>query len=236
MTFTKTSLSVLDVVTVDEKVPVLGNVLFRRDGTVVGANRKTVVVVGPVGAKASSVFPVQNVMPGDVVVPVATVEEVARTMTKDTKFGGLLEQFALKVEGDGRLEFHLADGPSQKVVHGVAFNRPYMAWRDVLRTAMEDNRAGSAKFSAYINLTRAAGLFQMVARACRDTTGESPVELTVGARTVTVRGCNLRTEQRILAVMNTYEVQQVPELMLPGAWERGLVQKVEKIRREDVKA
>lgn len=219
MIVSKHSLQVVNVTTKDSKIPILDNVHFAQDGTVVGAASSVVLAVSPVVGKVRKAIQLEQVpLTEGVTVSSASVKQVIKNMPNDTLFGGLLEHCDVRYQGGSRVHFATHDGKQELSIAAAKNPAKYVDWRAILKRSLESR----SEKRIILNRTRLRLLLETLDKVCPDASGESPVYLDFTKDDdIIVRARNMKTGQRALGVMKTFRFTEEAWLTETD-WEKGL--------------
>lgn len=200
MILNKSNLKIVEIVKVDNKIPMLNNIHVDRDGITSAIGNKVMLVMSAVkDVTAEKVSQMHGWLMSkfSLTIPANTIKEVLKNIPKDSQFSGLLEHVELGVEG----KFKLSDGRSQRTIKCIPWKKDYPSWRKV----WEKQKSESVVRAVY-NRKRLLLLLQTMEKVCEDTSGYSPVWLEVSAdNTITLRAVNMKTGQKALGLVGAYE-------------------------------
>ena len=220
MIISKQGLRVVEITTADNKVPVLNNVLIEEDGTCVGSNGKSILMVSPVKQETEDAL--KNVLnkteKAQMVVSADTIKQVLKDIPADKQFGGLLEHCDIEKQ-EGECRVRLTDGKRRRSFQGKLYPRKYLPYKKIVQPALS-SRDGR---KVVLNLKRLLALLSTIEKICPDTTGESPVWVEFTNEQIIVRGLNNTNGQRVIGIMSTYKGIE-GRWLDPDAWEVGLSQ------------
>lgn len=199
-------------------------VVLRGDGAVVAVNRFVAFASGPLPAEARSRVPLTESTLGAPALYLEpdVVSGVARDITKDRRFGGLLEHADVRTAdagGDGRVEVEMTDGVRRRTQVLKRLPREGDA-SAVLRELFTGDAAGVAH--AVLNRKRLRAALDALDAAAPDTTGEAPVwvEFSPVSGAVLLRVIDYRTGQRSAARIQSYRAE-AGKWLERDAWESG---------------
>ena len=220
MIVSKQGLRVVEVTKADSKVPVLDNVLIEKDGTCVGSNGKSILMVSPV--KPETEDSLNNVLQktgrAKMVVSADTVKQLLKDLPADKQFGGLLEHCDIERQGQG-CKVRLTDGKRRRSFQGKLYPRDYLPYRKIVEPALS-SRDGQ---KVVLNLKRLLALLSSIEKICPDTTGESPVWVEFSDGQIILRGLNHINGQRCIGIMSTYKGIE-GRWLEPDDWEKSYLQ------------
>jgi len=215
MIISKQGLRVVEITKADNKVPVLDNVLIEEDGTCVGSNGKSILMVSPV--KPDTEESLKNVLNktgrARMVVSSDTIKQVLKDLPIDKQFGGLLEHCDIEKQGQG-CQVRLTDGKRRRSFQGKLYPRDYLPYRKIVEPAL----SARDEMKVVLNLKRLRAMLDAIEKICPDTTGESPVWLEFTEGQIVVRGLNNTNGQRCIGIMSTYKGIE-GQWLRPDAWE-----------------
>ena len=220
MIISKASLEVKAVIK-NDKIPVLNNIHITEDGTVIGSNGKTILLISPVGKEVRDALSPRigdDKLEQSLTISEEAILDVYKNIPKDSKFKGLLEHCNVNPVGDASVEFKMTDGKRPKMIKGRRWTREYINYQDVL------SRVHSMKKSVRVvlNRKRLLGLLEAVDKACPDSTGSSPVYLEFSEdNDIIVRAINYSNSQRALGIMQSYKGAE-GDFLDEDEWEKGI--------------
>lgn len=195
-------------------------VVARADGAVVAVNRFCVLAVGPLSVEARTRVPLEEhaLGAGAVHLEPEVAAGVAKDITRDRRFGGLLEHADVRTAdagGDGRVEVEMSDGVRRRVQTLKRLPREGDAGA-VLRELF--SATGSAR--AVLNRKRLRAALDALDAAAPDTTGEAPVwvEFDAERNAVLLRAVDYRTGQRSAVRIQSYRAE-AGKWLERDAWE-----------------
>lgn len=177
-----------------------------------------VVAVGPVAKEVQAEAVVEDSGPMSGSIPSKGLGAVK--VPADKLFGGRLEMVDVKEEGD-LVEVRVRDETRREDVSRIVTTKRghAMGTRGALRRGLKAEEDGAR---CVVNRKWLMGALKALDRACPDPEGRAPVWLSIGDDgTLVLRGVNMRTDQRALAVGQAYEVTR-DEWLEDSPWEEGL--------------
>lgn len=222
MYLSRKGLSVASLVKADSDIPGLDNVHVREDGSTVGSNGVTCMLVSPVRTEVKKILKgiLKDRECGSVTLTSDTVKEVLKGLPIDKKFGGMTEHCCLESDGSGDVEIHSTDGTRKSSIKGKVYRRPYIDYTVFLQSLRE--RGGKR---VVVNLPRLLLLLQVIDKIIKTGDEENAVFIEFADNgSIILRGVDKVTGQRVLAVMNQYDNEE-QNWLKPDEWEESLVPK-----------
>lgn len=186
-----------------------GVLQFHADGSALATNKKAFIAVEGISQQRREAVPLaeRELGAGAVSVTAETARSVLKLIPRDKMFQGALEHADIRREGDTELSVVTTDGKRVNRVRarcGVGRIDPAPVMREI------DGAARSGQ-TVCLNRKRLLMLLDTMERAAEDSSGESPVWLSITeGGDVALRGINQRTGQRVIGYMHAY--RDVPEL------------------------
>ncbi len=227
MIVSKANLRVVGITKMDSKIPELNNVHVKPDGTTIGCNGRVIMAVSPVLPEVKAEVPLdEHKLDKSITISAETVNEILKTMPKDTLFKGLLEHCELEDGGD-RVKATVKDGVRNKMLEGRKYERPYIDSEGMFSEVLAVPFRGT-RFA--VNKKRLISLLKALDGITEDNSGETPLFIEVSAEgihgtSLIFRGTNPNNGQNVVAVMKTYDSS---EAVYPQweKWEKSLVGEV----------
>lgn len=196
MIYSKHNLALYDICKLDKEIIGLDSVCFEPDGSTVAINRNTLFIVGPVNQVTRKNFPIEESKANSrICINGDQVYEVHRNITRDTVFGGILENVEM-VNGN----FKLTDGKSKSTIHTQVAPNEFPEYREILRNAY--NVKTEAK--VVVNLKRLKNALDLIAKI---SSGDDTVVFLEFSKKndIIIRGENYKTNQNIIAMLSSYD-------------------------------
>lgn len=176
-----------------------------------------VVSVGPVAEEVKAEAVLEDT--GPVSATVSSKGLGAVKVPPDKLFGGRLEMVDAKDAGD-LVEVRVRDETRREDVTRLVKSKRGHAMG--VKRKLREGLAAEQGTQCVVNRKWLIAALKVIDRACPDPEGRAPVWLSVGEDgTLALRGVNMRTDQRALAVGQAYEVTR-DEWLEDSAWEKGL--------------
>ena len=205
-----------------------GNVILRADGAAVAANRFSAIAVGPLEEAHLARVPLSDTANRTAVHLESDVAGgIGKDITRDRKFGGLLEHADVREAEDGKVEVEMSDGVRRRT--------------QVLRRVPREGDGEAVVREVYtvepgvravVNRKRLRAALDALDAAAPDTTGEAPlwVELSPSG-VLLLRGVDYRSGQRAAVRLQSYRAEAGKWLEY-DAWESARVKKPGCVRRK----
>ena len=180
-----------------------GELIAYKDGHTSAHNKKAQVFVGPVPQSVKKSVPLDDSeVEDDIGISTDTAKAVIKNISKDTRFGGLLEHCAVDVD-DNSATFTTTDGVRRVPISGrVSGVKTDLS--GVLISAVRNSTNGVC-----LNRKRLMALLNVMDKCCTDTSGESPVWVSFTKdNDVILRGVDFKTDQRVIARMVSYKDEE----------------------------
>lgn len=220
MILSKSNLQVVHV-TKNDRIPVLNNVHIAEDGSTVGSNGQTVLLVGPVQETTKRSVPLDEVGVGEsVTISEGTVKDILKNLPRDTQFKGLLEHcnVAVDQEDETKVNIQLTDGKRPHIITGKRWEKKYINYLDVFRRVNQTKH----KARVILNLRRLSLLLETIEKACPDSLSTLPLFIEFSEEgDILIRTVNQSNGQRVLGVMSSYK-DDGGKWLEPDDWERSI--------------
>lgn len=133
-----------------------------------------------------------------------TCKEMIRALPKDSTFGGLLENTAIRTEGTGEVEFITNDGRRKKSILAKAVSKAKVPFKWLKSALYAREEPGSVSIA--LNRKRLMALLAVMDKTCPDPGKAAPLWLTLTeSGKLVLRGVNPKTDQRFIASMREFE-------------------------------
>jgi len=241
MIISKANLEVVHATKVDKNIPAIDNVHIAEDGSSIGIGGKMMIAVSPVKREVKEKL--KNVLPekgqGGLTISSETVRSVLKSIPADRQFAGLLEHCNVeRLKNDASsAKITMTDGKRQRSVMGKLYTREFLPYKNLLRNAYSCSARSEKEggMRLVLNLKRLLLLLTTIEKVAPDTTGENPVWIEFTKQGyIVIRGVNMVTGQRAVAVMSQYEGTEGKWLEL-DEWEKSFVEKKKLIKHKKKK-
>ena len=213
MIVSKASLQLSALAKKDTTVPQLENIKVESDGTVVAANRNTVIAMSPVPDEAKRNLPTRESEPCEGMIPRDLAQRAMTAIGRDRMFGGRLE-FADVSKERGDIKFKVVDEKNKTATLEDEEPRgEWVPWRQII------TEHGKTIGTFILNRSRLHILLDILDRAAPDSGGETPVYLEFTEDNyLVIRARNYITGQDVFGVMMSYKGAQLEQ----SEWEEGI--------------
>jgi hypothetical protein len=198
MYFSKGNLLVVDVVSSDMQQGIITGVHIDSDGSTVGTDGGTLLVVEPVAVVPGhfpDVGPLAPVGASGVTVDAEVVRQAIKNMPKDK----VMQYAAMTETVTGETEFTTVGKRKRQKVAGWPMSGAYPGWRNMVR----DARELATRTRVAVNRRKLAALLKVMDAACPDSGGDNVAFLEVGGDNdmVVLRAKNYQTGQHAVGMM-----------------------------------
>lgn len=208
MIINNNNLKIYKICADDKDIPVLNNVLIKKDGSSIATNGKVFITVSPLPEKYRLKLPWDDKpILNDILINSSSVKEVIKNIPKDTTFNNLLQNCIIDSKGNFSI---FNEKNRKKIIESDVFKGKYINYFNLFLKISEK----SVKFS--LNTQRLINLLTTVSNIIGK---NNPVffELTENNFLV-IRAVKPDTEQKIIAVMKCYD-NEIEKILTPDKWE-----------------
>ena len=186
---------------IDKKMPVLNNLHIEEDGTTVATNGRVIVCTSPVNDDMAKNIVINDTGKENCTIPIETINEVIKNISKDTLFSGVLEHCNLQVK-DNKAFFTMTDAKQINTIEGNIYKHEYINYRKVVSQALKNRIFGNR---IVLNGKRLLLLLDTINKMCPDSTNELPLFIEFTHKNeIVIRTINATNGQKVLAVMSSY--------------------------------
>jgi len=220
MLINKTNLEVYRISKSDKNQDRLNLVHINSDGSTVGANSRSLLLVSPVRDEIKGKVPITEVgwSGGDITRDVA--KDITKAIGKDRQFDGLLEYCNIEFSDD-KTKVTTTDGKVSRLLRFNKIKKGFIKFKKMLKNIFKSE----TKAKVIVNRDRLLDMLKALKRVAPDRSKETPVFIEVKEEGMIVKCDNRKTKQRIIGVISQYQGEFVEET----SWEKKLVR--EKRRR-----
>jgi hypothetical protein len=203
MIINKANLLVVKLTAVDKQIPVLDCVKIEENGSSIGGNGKSFVVVSPVKEevkqKLKSIF--NDEKSTSVTITSETAKEVLKNMPNDIRFQGMLEHSEILSDGK-KVKFKLHDGARERDINGKVNPMSYPDYKAMYKRCLSNRKS----IQLIVNAKRLLPLIDTLMKISDDTGDFSRlyIEFTE-EKDIILRMQNQKTGQRAIGLMWCYK-------------------------------
>jgi len=184
----------------DKNIPVLDCLRIENDGSSIGGNGKSFIVVSPVPenlkVKVGKIY--GNEKSESVTVTSETVKEVLKNIPSDSKYGGLLEHTEVISKEGNAVDFVLYDGARKRNISGKVNPALYPPYRKLFQRALDNKKS----IQLVVNSKRFLPLIETLIKCSNDSGDFSPMYIEFTEENdIVIRMINPKTEQRCIGIM-----------------------------------
>jgi hypothetical protein len=204
MIINKRNLEVVNVTKPDKDIPVLDCVNILEDGTSIGGNGRSFIVVSPVPDKVRNI--VEKVYPvskcGRVNLSSSTVGEILKNIPSDKQKGGLLEHADIENVDDAKVKINLYDGARRRHINAKVNPLSYPRYDLLYRRALTNKQ--SIKLT--LNAKRLLPFLETIVKCSGDSGDFCPmyIEFTTDGEMI-AKMVNPKTGQEVIGLMLPYK-------------------------------
>ena len=221
MITSKNNLSIVNLTTVDKKIPILDCIRIESDGTTVAGNGKSFMVVSPVSDEIQKKLVFYNEFKEDslpVNITSTSTKKMMQSITSNKDYNGMLEHAVITSKEEGKVEFVLYDGAQHHFIEGKVNPMPYAPYKKLYQRALSNKK----EIQVVVNAKRLLPLIETMLKVSQDASDFSPmfIEFT-DEKDIIIRMMNPKTGQRCIGLMWSYKGNEAKWLE-PDQWEEEL--------------
>lgn len=225
MIVSKNALQVVHTTAAEKGIPILDNVHIDSDGSVVGSNRESVVVVSPLDEKFKKELVIQEEISEELSLSGETIRDIIKFIGTDKKFKGLLDHTDIKRVDNYTGQAVCHDGKRSKVIQTKVYPHPYYDYKSLIQNVFEKR----SKVRLVLNRKRFLNLLQTINKICGDSGDFSAIFLEFTENNdLIVRAENNVSKQRVIGVSRGFKTDKWMRL---SKWEEELTGGLKFVRK-----
>lgn len=172
----------------DKEMPLLDNIHIAKDGSTIGANAETTIIVSPMSS---------NVKEGEpLTISTDTIRDIVKAIPKTGKFKDLVDLIEVERVGN-KIQFAFTDGKQGRIVEAREYTNEYINYKEFYK--QELNKVPLLQI--VLNKKRLYTLLATIEKLVPERSGEFPIFAEFTDTSLILRLLHPKTKQRIVAVM-----------------------------------
>ena len=172
----------------DKTMPLLDNIHIASDGSTVGANAETVIIVSPMSS---------NIREGEAMtVSTETVKDIVKAIPKTGKFKDLIDLIEVERVGN-KIQFAFTDGKQGRMIEAREYTNEYINYKELYNRELNKEPL----HRVILNKKRLYTLLATIEKLVPEKSGEFPIFAEFTDTALILKLLHPKTEQRIIAIM-----------------------------------